>query len=230
MDGVFVLLLLVVALAVWHIRDQVRIFDASAYKRETGRKWWRTVSDKGANGEYELGRTLEKGFPGCKLLFNVYIPKSGGENTEIDVLMITTRGLYVFESKNYSGWVFGNEDDKNWTVTLNSRVKNRFYNPIKQNAGHVKWLCKYLGVERDMVRSIVVFGERCELKKIKSSGLVPVVQRRRAPYVVRDFEKESDCRLTPEQQELYYQKLRGRCNLSEAERRKHIENVKRKVK
>ncbi|NLK22184.1 MAG: NERD domain-containing protein [Epulopiscium sp.] len=26
--------------------------------------------------------------------------------------------MYVFESKNYSGWIFGNEKDKNWTQML----------------------------------------------------------------------------------------------------------------
>ncbi len=42
---------------------------------------------------------------------------SGG-TTEIDLLLIHPKGLFVFESKNYSGWIFGNEVYQNWTQTL----------------------------------------------------------------------------------------------------------------
>ena len=42
-----------------------------------------------------------------KILRNVYIPKDNGETTEIDVVYITQKGIFVIESKNYSGWIFG---------------------------------------------------------------------------------------------------------------------------
>lgn len=41
-----------------------------------------------------------------KVLRNVYVPKDNGETSEIDVLFITQKGIFVFESKNYSGWMF----------------------------------------------------------------------------------------------------------------------------
>lgn len=44
-----------------------------------------------------------------KILRNIYIPKENGETSEIDLLYITQKGIFVFESKNYSGWVFGDE-------------------------------------------------------------------------------------------------------------------------
>ena len=44
-----------------------------------------------------------------KVLRNVYIPKEDGETTEIDLLFITAKGIFVLESKNYSGWIFGSE-------------------------------------------------------------------------------------------------------------------------
>ena len=73
-----------------------------------------------------------------KTLRNVYIPKDNGETSEIDVVYITQKGIFVFESKNYSGWIFGDEKDTYWTVMLPNRQKNRFYNPIKQNRTHIK--------------------------------------------------------------------------------------------
>lgn len=100
-----------------------------------------------------------------RVLRNVYVPKDNGETSEIDVLFITQKGVFVIESKNYSGWVFGNEADRNWTVSLPNGQKNRFYNPIKQNRGHIKWLSRYLA-DNTPLFSIVVFSERCELKKV----------------------------------------------------------------
>ena len=44
-----------------------------------------------------------------RTLRNVYIPKDNGETSEIDVVYITQKGIFVFESKNYSGWIFGDE-------------------------------------------------------------------------------------------------------------------------
>lgn len=38
------------------------------------------------------------------VLKNVYVPMKG-KTTEIDLLMIHEKGIFVFESKNYSGWI-----------------------------------------------------------------------------------------------------------------------------
>jgi hypothetical protein len=63
------------------------------------------------------------------------LSKKDGSTTEIDLIMIDETGIYVFESKNYSGWIFGDEKRKNWVQTLENRQKNYFYNPIWQNGG-----------------------------------------------------------------------------------------------
>lgn len=55
---------------------------------------------------------------GGKILRNIYVPTPNGNTTEIDVLYITRKGIFVFENKNYAGYIFGNEKNKNWTVTL----------------------------------------------------------------------------------------------------------------
>lgn len=65
-----------------------------------------------------------------KTFRNVYIPKGNGKTSEIDLVYITQKGIFVFESKNYSGWVFGDENSQFWTVMLPNKQKNRFYNPL----------------------------------------------------------------------------------------------------
>ena len=53
--------------------------------------------------------------------------------------MIHEKGIFVIESKNYSGWIFGNERDKKWTQVLANGDKNYFFNPILQNKIHIKY-------------------------------------------------------------------------------------------
>ena len=100
-----------------------------------------------------------------KVLRNVYLPKNNGESSEIDVVFITQKGIFIFESKNYSGWIFGDEQGKYWTAMLPNKQKNQFYNPIMQNKTHLKWMRSFVGDEIPLF-SIIAFSERCELKKV----------------------------------------------------------------
>lgn len=83
------------------------------------------------------------------LLQNIYLSNSNGETSEVDLLYITSKGAFVIESKNYAGFIFGDEHSKNWTATLyagkdflsRKRVNYyHFYNPIWQNNTHIKCL------------------------------------------------------------------------------------------
>ena len=57
-------------------------------------------------------------------------------------------GLYVIESKNYSGWIFGNEEQDHWTQCLRGKFhttqKHSFYNPLLQNETHICALMELL--------------------------------------------------------------------------------------
>ena len=48
------------------------------------------------------------------------------------MLMIHENGIFVIESKNYSGWLFGDYNQLNWTQSFPNGEKHKFYNPIKQ--------------------------------------------------------------------------------------------------
>jgi hypothetical protein len=115
---------------------------------------------------------------GARFLFNVYIPKENGGTTEIDVLMICSKGLFVFESKNFSGWIFGDESQNNWYQTLPADGRRKvFYNPVLQNRSHIHHLRMFLG-EQVPVHSIIVFSERCTLKSVQlHSNDVCVINR-----------------------------------------------------
>lgn len=99
-----------------------------------------------------------------KVMKNLYLTKENGETSEIDVLFITDMGILAIESKNYSGWIFGNEKDGFWTASLPNGMKNRFYNPVLQNRTHIKVLRAALPYDVP-IYSVIVFSNRCELKK-----------------------------------------------------------------
>ena len=143
--------------------------------------------------EDELKRLSKYGIEG-KIIRNVYLPKDNGETSEVDVVFITTKGIFLIESKNYSGWIFGNENDKNWTATLNGGVKNHFYNPIWQNKTHVKWMENVVG-ESVPLYSIIAFSERCELKDITvTSNEVAVIKRNELAQTIKDvWKNRPDC-------------------------------------
>lgn len=163
-----------------------------------------------------------------RILRNVYVPKDNGETSEIDLLYITQKGIFVFESKNYSGWIFGDEKGQKWTMMLPNKEKHSFYNPVKQNQTHIKWLRNYIG-ENIPLFSIIVFSERCELKKITIvSQDVKVIKRDLTYAAVRDIWDKNEDRLSGEEVENLYIKLRNLTKVSKETKENHIQNIKDK--
>lgn len=56
-------------------------------------------------------------------LNNVTLPKENGMTTQIDHIIISQYGIFVIETKNYKGWIFGNEKQENWTQVIKGGKK-----------------------------------------------------------------------------------------------------------
>jgi hypothetical protein len=194
--------------------------------------------DVGSYGEYLVYKRLV-GFEkrGGRLLFNLYIPKLDGGTTEIDVVLIHPRGLFVFESKNFSGWIFGNEAHEYWTQTLPSvrgstAHKERFFNPIRQNALHVMSLKRLCG-DQVPVWSVIVFSDSCELKDVTVSEGKPykVVQLRELSAAVSSIaERSSGVALSAAEIERLYIMLYPFSQVDEEARERHALAVHRAEK
>lgn len=93
---------------------------------------------KGSAGERTVYLTLVKNFgvPENQILRNVYIPTDRG-TTEIDMLIVSKKGILIFECKNYSGNIYGDGKKQKWIQYI-GRQKNYFLSPVVQNRGHVK--------------------------------------------------------------------------------------------
>jgi hypothetical protein len=62
------------------------------------------------------------------LIKNVTIPADGG-TTQIDHVIVSIFGIFVVETKNMKGWIFGKEKDTYWTQKI-FRQSHKFQNPF----------------------------------------------------------------------------------------------------
>jgi len=203
----------------------------SKYKAASGNGLLKTILDTGNYGEYLTFTSLEKLQGDNKIFSNVYIPREDGTTTEIDLIMLNKSGIYVFESKNYSGWIFGDEKNKNWTQSLNGRTKNKFYNPVWQNKAHISALTKLLrDIDSNYFYSYIVFSELCELKKVSvTSSNVHIVKRN---ALLSKLKKDINGRknvLSDSQITRIYEVLKKHSLADKAVKEKHIQNIKSKL-
>ena len=191
---------------------------------------YRNYQNKGQFGEFSIEYALiNDNLPGKLVVVkNVYVP-SHGKATEIDLIMIHEKGLFVFESKNYSGWIFGDEEQLNWTQCLENGIKNKFYNPIRQNRTHIRALADYLGKPVSEFVSYIIFSERCELKKVpEDTAEVIIVRRPNMLRKLRNTLNASPVKYTHEEMRDMFSKLRLLTNRNDSEKQQHIENIKTK--
>lgn len=206
----------------------------TAYYDVTHASFSKMRFNAGSYGEYQVYKRLKRFEKrGARFLFNCYVPKKENETAEIDLLMIYYSGIYVFESKNYGGYIYGSEERRMWTQVFpgsGENSKKQFYNPIMQNASHVRSLRKMFSAEIPM-HSVIVFSNRCTLKKIEmESRDIKVCKRDRLPSVIRKLNRRTKTFLEEEEINEIYNKLYPYTQVGTDIKKKHIKNVKNSVK
>lgn len=236
-DGLFGASMALLGLALF-IFGLVIFFQYKSYKRGqyylvTHKPFFSLYNDKGSLGEmmcYKYLRTFEK--QGARFLFNLYLPTDDGSTTELDGIMICKKGIVVIESKNYSGWIFGNEHQKMWTQVLPTgrgrSQKEHFYNPILQNSGHIKALGAL--IEEDIpLFSVIVFSDRCTLKEIDcDTEKTPVVNRSGIFSAVSGLLQTSHDNLSQEKINILYSLLYPYSQTDNETKERHVERIKEK--
>ncbi|KEI72032.1 nuclease-related domain-containing protein [Endozoicomonas elysicola] len=89
------------------------------------------------------------------LLDNVTLPTKDG-STQIDHIIVSRFGIFVMETKNMKGWIFGSEHQKQWTQKIFKHTA-RFQNPLHQNYKHTKTLSSCLEMDDSKLFPVVVF-------------------------------------------------------------------------
>jgi len=110
---------------------------------------------KGFVGEKRVNKSLLK-LPQDKYqILNDIMLRNVNGTTQIDHVVLSEYGIFVIETKNYDGLIYGSEKDRMWTQVMNKNSKFRFMNPLRQNYGHVKELQELTGEKH--IESIVAF-------------------------------------------------------------------------
>lgn len=88
-------------------------------------------------------------------LHNVTLNTPDG-TTQIDHVFLSPFGIFVLETKNMRGWIFGSEKQAQWTQKIYKKTF-KFQNPLRQNYKHLKALEATLGVDSEQLHSVITF-------------------------------------------------------------------------
>ncbi len=226
---------------VWIEALKERIFKAdkemkTAYERDTGHSVDAMYVDYltgdkaeraeigGQLFEYLLYKQLYK-MPGVRrFICNPYLPTKYG-TTEIDVILISTSGIFVFECKNYSGSIYAKKDARQWLYYL-GKQKHSFYSPVLQNKGHIRALMEMLDLPEEMFLSLIAFAGENTLKVEYDRTRTLVAHTADILYAVKNRIKKGEQLLTEEQVVEIYEKLLPYCKVDETVKEEHVQQVK----
>lgn len=172
-----------------------------------------TADYKGEYGEKCVSYILGGNIDGVQYVVNnlLYVD-SEGKSRQIDHVYINKSGIWVIETKNYAGYIFGEDNQRQWMQVIAGfkrgyygvgrkyKEKNQFYNPVKQNMTHIYSLSKQLGV-KNVFHNVVVFLSRADISNVKSDS----VYTEETLQTIKT--KTTNVFLSPEQMKIFYDKL-----------------------
>ncbi len=106
----------------------------------------------------------------------IYFYEQVKQSSQLDHIIISPYGLFVIETKNHKGMIFGDVNGKVWTETFLS-AHHTFYNPVHQNEQHLRFLSSSTGISREnMVGFIVFTNPQADLTNVSCPFCVTVTQ------------------------------------------------------
>lgn len=177
---------------------------------------------RGNVGEGRIARDLTRSAEGSNVVLNDLLLSTENGTCQIDHLLISTSGIFVIETKNFSGWIHGAERSSQWTQTI-YRASYKFGNPVTQNWGHVASLRKLLSDFPDLHYSpIVVFSGSAELKNVYCQ--TPVIYRHQLLETIKSVGRENS--LSREQIPRIVERILANVLEGKASRKAHTAQVR----
>ena len=171
-------------------------------------------------GELRVRATIRRRLKGREYssLHDLTLPTLDG-TTQIDHVIVSRFGLFVIETKDLTGWIFGGERSRRWTQVIFGK-RYRFQNPLQQNYKHLKAVENLLGLESRCLHSVVVFVGHSEFKTM----MPPNVLER--PRLISYIRSKTDVLLSDAQVEEAIRILKEHRSNSRT-RRRHIRNLRK---
>jgi len=178
---------------------------------------------KGEVGEKRVAAILSRLPEEEYKVVNNLLLNQNGKTTQIDHVVVSEYGVFVIETKNYSGWVYGRRDGEYWTKNMFGN-KYKFRNPIHQNRGHISALMQlFPDMNRNDFISIVVFSPRVTLKIGEGNGVVCW------NHLKRTILANQNKRLSPAQVEKIYGCLLSANTDSKEARKEHVKSLRKRI-
>lgn len=123
-------------------------------------------------GEALVTTLLQSNFgPADYHLMNHVTLKFQNGTTQIDHILVSRFGVFVIETKDYKGWIFGDPNQPKWTQVL-FWLRFKFQNPILQNSLHVRAVQDLLDfLPPTAIKSVVVFTGDAKFKTVMPPGV-----------------------------------------------------------
>ena len=116
----------------------------------------------------ELAALPEDGYA----VLNGVLLRVGETLSQIDHIVFSRFGVFVIETKNYSGSIYWGHQYREWIQYVGDE-KNLFLNPIRQNGGHIRTLQKITGLQSEFFCNVVVFAGSATFKDIPEEVMFP---------------------------------------------------------
>ena len=127
---------------------------------------------RGQVGENKVSRILSKLPENKYKVINDLLLKTSYGITQIDHVVLSEYGIFVIETKNYSGWIYGSDHSEEWTKNVYGN-KYLFRNPLKQNYAHVRALMEVLEItNQNLFIPILAFSNQAEIKVQSSKKII----------------------------------------------------------
>ncbi len=126
----------------------------------------------GQRGERIVAKELSKLKKKDTIIINdLLLPTSNGRTSQIDHVVISTRGIFVIETKNHSGRISGGEHAQYWQQHFSTQTRT-LYNPLLQNRSHLRAIRRlFPKLDADLFTTMVVFTEAWRLD-IKAEEII----------------------------------------------------------
>ena len=174
---------------------------------------------------------LRQELPSAKFIHNAYIPKQDQSFSEIDILVIDRKGIFIIEVKNLAGRIVGDwKNDDYLKIEHPGGNTYTLYNPIKQNTGHFKNLKSVTGIESKYFRSIIVFGDHTLFDFKTVPNYARICQLRNLMKAIDYASKLNPVEIETHQIDQIYETLYKYLNKTEEKAQQHIDNVQNKQK
>ena len=105
----------------------------------------RLLPSKGEMGEKRVAGILSRLPRGKYLVINdLLVRHANGHTSQIDHVVVSEYGIFLIETKNYTGWIYGGVNSEYWTQNIYGK-KYQMYNPIQHDVSVAQGRCPRCG-------------------------------------------------------------------------------------